>query len=132
MCEVAGGGRAATIHERASSEVCRCRRLVVGEGFAQRAVARSGLKRDPVAEYRARRSSEIAASRRGQDIGVKLIDTAEMQADKDTELPIGEAIASRRDEAFLVSAAPRDRDGTVQAPATKACAGRRPVRVPRR
>ena len=36
-----------------------------------------------------------------------------MQADSDTEL-VGEAIAGSRDEAFLVSAAPRDCDGTVR------------------
>jgi aryl-alcohol dehydrogenase-like predicted oxidoreductase len=45
--------------------------------------------------------------RRGLDIGVNLIDTAEMQADGDTELLVGEAIAGGRDEAFLVSAATR-------------------------
>jgi diketogulonate reductase-like aldo/keto reductase len=56
-----------------------------------------------LAENRARRNSEIAALRRGLDIGMNLIDTAEMYADGDTELLVGEAIAGMRDEAFLVS-----------------------------
>jgi diketogulonate reductase-like aldo/keto reductase len=56
-----------------------------------------------LAEIRARRSSEIAALRRGLDIGMNLIDTAEMYANGDAEILVGEAIAGRRDEVFLVS-----------------------------
>ncbi len=44
-------------------------------------------------ESRARRSSEIAALRRGLDIGMNLIDTAEMYANGDAEILVGEAIA---------------------------------------
>lgn len=54
-------------------------------------------------ENRAHRKSEIAALRRGLDVGMSLIDTAEMYADGDTELLVGAAIAGRRDEAFLAS-----------------------------
>jgi diketogulonate reductase-like aldo/keto reductase len=71
-----------------------------------------------LAENRARRHSEIAALRRGLDIGMKLIDTAEMYADGDTETLVGEAIAGRRDEAFLVSKVlphHATREGTVRA-----------------
>ena len=46
-------------------------------------------------ESRARRSSEIAALRRGLDIGMNLIDTAEMYANGDAEILVGEAIAGR-------------------------------------
>ena len=42
-------------------------------------------------ESRARRSSEIAALRRGLDIGMNLIDTAEMYANGDAEILVGEA-----------------------------------------
>jgi diketogulonate reductase-like aldo/keto reductase len=49
------------------------------------------------------RSEEIAALRQGLDMGLTLIDTAEMYGDGDAEELVGEAIAGRRDEVFLVS-----------------------------
>jgi len=54
-------------------------------------------------EGRAARSAEVAALRRGLDLGLTLIDTAEMYADGGAEEITGEAIAGRRDAAFLVS-----------------------------
>lgn len=51
----------------------------------------------------ARRAAEIASLRRGLDLGLTLIDTAEMYGDGRSERLIGEAIAGRRDEVFLVS-----------------------------
>ena len=56
-----------------------------------------------LAENRARRPSEIAALRHGLDTGMNLIDTAEMYADGDAEILVGEAIAGRREQVFLVS-----------------------------
>ena len=50
-----------------------------------------------------RRGEEIAALRRGMDLGLTLIDTAEMYGDGRSESLVGEAIAGRRDEVFLVS-----------------------------
>jgi diketogulonate reductase-like aldo/keto reductase len=50
-----------------------------------------------------RRSEEIAALRRGIDLGLTLIDTAEMYGEGRSESLVGEAIAGRRDEVFLVS-----------------------------
>ena len=47
------------------------------------------------------RASAIAALRRGLDLGMDHIDTAEMYGD--AEAVIGEAIAGRRDEVFLIS-----------------------------
>ena len=47
------------------------------------------------------RPSAIAALRRGLDLGMTHIDTAEMYGD--AELVVAEAIAGRRDEVFLVS-----------------------------
>lgn len=52
---------------------------------------------------RARRAEEIAALRLGLDAGLTLIDTAEMYGDGRAETLVGEAIAGRRDEVFLVS-----------------------------
>ncbi len=49
------------------------------------------------------RAKEIAALRLGLDFGLTLIDTAEMYADGETEMLVGEAIAGRRDDVFLVS-----------------------------
>ncbi|MBN9453698.1 MAG: aldo/keto reductase [Bosea sp.] len=49
------------------------------------------------------RREAIAAFRRGLDLGLRHIDTAEMYGDGRAEALIGEAIASRRDEVFLVS-----------------------------
>jgi diketogulonate reductase-like aldo/keto reductase len=48
------------------------------------------------------RADEIAALRLGLDLGMTLIDTAEMYADGGTEELVGEAIAGRREEVFLV------------------------------
>lgn len=54
-------------------------------------------------ERRKHREKEIAALRLGLDMGMSLIDTAEMYADGGAEEVVGEAIAGRREEAFLVS-----------------------------
>lgn len=54
-------------------------------------------------ENPARRASELAALRLGIDLGLTLIDTAEMYGDGAAEVLVGEAIAGRRDEVFLVS-----------------------------
>lgn len=49
------------------------------------------------------RREAIAAFRRGLDLGLSHIDTAEMYGDGRSEALIGEAIEGRRDEVFLVS-----------------------------
>ena len=54
-------------------------------------------------EDRATRVEEIETLRLGLDLGATLIDTAEMYGDGRAEELIGEAIAGRRDETFLVS-----------------------------
>jgi len=51
----------------------------------------------------AKQQSEIDALRLGLDLGITLIDTAEMYGDGVAEELIGEAIAGRRAEVFLVS-----------------------------
>jgi diketogulonate reductase-like aldo/keto reductase len=56
-----------------------------------------------MAEDARRREDEIASLRLGLELGMTLIDTAEMYADGGAEMLVGEAIAGRRDEVFLVS-----------------------------
>lgn len=59
-----------------------------------------GMAEDP-----GRRSDEIAALRRGLELGLTLIDTAEMYADGGAEELLAEALGPRRDTAFIVSKA---------------------------
>lgn len=49
------------------------------------------------------RKAEIAALQAGLDLGLSLIDTAEMYAEGGAEEVVGEALAGRRAQAFLVS-----------------------------
>ena len=66
----------------------------------------------------ARRREEVAALRLGLDLGMTLIDTAEMYADGGAEEVVGQAIRGRRDGVFLVSKVlPHNasREGTVRA-----------------
>lgn len=64
------------------------------------------------------RPATVAALRRGLDLGMTHIDTAEMYGSGESETIVGEAIAGRRDEVFLVSKVLPDnasRSGTVAA-----------------
>lgn len=54
-------------------------------------------------ERRGARQAEASALRLGLDLGMTLIDTAEMYGDGGAEEIVAEAIAGRRDEVFLVS-----------------------------
>jgi diketogulonate reductase-like aldo/keto reductase len=56
-----------------------------------------------LAEDRSRRADEIASLRLGIDLGLTLIDTAEVYADGEAERLVGEAIVGRRKEVFLAS-----------------------------
>lgn len=56
-----------------------------------------------IGDSRATRGEEIATLRFGLDEGLTLIDTAEMYGEGRSESLIGEAVAGRRDEVFLVS-----------------------------
>ena len=65
-----------------------------------------------------KRQSEVAALRMGLDLGMTLIDTAEMYGEGGAEEVVGEAIADRRAEVFLVTKVyPHNatRRGTVEA-----------------
>ncbi|MFB2550810.1 aldo/keto reductase [Ensifer soli] len=54
-------------------------------------------------ENRANARAEADALRLGLDLGMTLIDTAEMYANGGAETVVGEAVSGRRDEAFIVS-----------------------------
>ena len=62
-----------------------------------------GLGAWNIGDSAAARAEEIATLRLGLDLGAKLIDTAEMYGSGRSEELVGEAIAGRRDEVFLVS-----------------------------
>jgi diketogulonate reductase-like aldo/keto reductase len=56
-----------------------------------------------MADERGRRAEEIAALRLGVELGMTLVDTAEMYGEGKTEELVGEALAGLREEVFLVS-----------------------------
>ena len=56
-----------------------------------------------IGDQRNTRAEEIATIQRGIDLGLRLIDTAEMYGEGAAERLVGEVIAGRRDEVFLVS-----------------------------
>ena len=70
-------------------------------GTTRRAVAPVGQGTWRIEEAAAERS--VAALRRGLDLGLTHIDTAEMYGSGAAESLVGKAIAGRRDEVFLVS-----------------------------
>src|SRR5690348_12313607 len=56
-----------------------------------------------IGDHSARRKDEVAALKLGLDLGMTLIDTAEMYGSGASEEVVAEAIAGRRDDAFIVS-----------------------------
>jgi diketogulonate reductase-like aldo/keto reductase len=69
-------------------------------------------------EQPARHDTELAALRTGIEIGLTLIDTAEMYGEGAAEELVGQAVAGRRDDIYLVSKVlphHATRQGTVQA-----------------
>jgi len=66
-------------------------------------VPRLGMGTWRMGEDARRRKAEVAALQLGLDLGVTLIDTAEMYGEGGAEEAVGEAIAGRRDGLFIVS-----------------------------
>ena len=54
-------------------------------------------------DHHSKRKDEVAALRLGLDLGMGLIDTAEMYGEGGAEKVVGEAIDGRRDEVFIVT-----------------------------
>jgi diketogulonate reductase-like aldo/keto reductase len=76
----------------------RTLRLPGGEAVPVLGQGTWGMGEDPGS-----RGAEVAALRRGLELGLSLIDTAEMYAEGGAEEVIAEAIRGRRDQVFLVS-----------------------------
>ncbi|MFE9025583.1 aldo/keto reductase [Streptomyces iakyrus] len=96
-----------------SAESARTITLPAGEEIAALGQGTWYLAEDP-----ARREHEIAALRLGVDLGMTVVDTAEMYGDGAAEELVGEALRGRREEVFLVSKVlpgHADRKGTVAA-----------------
>jgi diketogulonate reductase-like aldo/keto reductase len=64
---------------------------------------RFGLGTWRMGERPARRTAELEALRSGLDLGVRLVDTAEMYGDGAAEEIVGEAIEGRRDDVYVVT-----------------------------
>jgi diketogulonate reductase-like aldo/keto reductase len=62
-----------------------------------------GLGTWRMGERKSERAAEVAAIKLGLELGIRLIDTAEMYGDGGAEEMLSEALAGRRDEVFLVS-----------------------------
>jgi diketogulonate reductase-like aldo/keto reductase len=62
-----------------------------------------GLGTWHMGERKSGRAAEVAAIRLGLDLGMRLVDTAEMYGNGGAEEMLAEALADRRDEVFLVS-----------------------------
>ena len=62
-----------------------------------------GLGTWTMGDKKNRWKDEVAALRLGLDLGLNLIDTAEMYGDSASEQVVGEVIRGRRDEVYLVS-----------------------------
>ncbi|MYN30213.1 aldo/keto reductase [Duganella levis] len=71
--------------------------------MAGRAVPALGQGTWNMGEQAACRQDEVHALQLGLDLGMTLIDTAEMYGEGGAEEVVGEAIAGRRDQAFIVS-----------------------------
>jgi diketogulonate reductase-like aldo/keto reductase len=66
-------------------------------------MTRLGLGTWHMGEDASRAAAEVAALRLGLDLGMRLVDTAEMYGDGGAERVVGEAIRGRRDGVFVVS-----------------------------
>ncbi|MGZ5876933.1 MAG: aldo/keto reductase [Bradyrhizobium sp.] len=87
-----------TIRPANSAHAIRTTMLPSGEAIPSLGQGTWGMAEDARC-----RKDEVAALRAGFDLGMTLVDTAEMYADGGAEALVGEAIAGRRDELFLVS-----------------------------
>ncbi len=76
------------------------RRVTLASGET---VPQLGLGTWHMGESRAARTAEADALRLGLDLGMTLIDTAEMYAEGGAEEVVAEAVKGRRDEAYIVS-----------------------------
>src|SRR5450631_2837489 len=77
--------------------------FTVGRRDPMIAMPRLGMGTWHMGERAANRAREVAALRLGLDLGMTLIDTAEMYGEGGAESVVGAAIKGRREQTFLVS-----------------------------
>ncbi|ASA19895.1 aldo/keto reductase [Paenibacillus donghaensis] len=82
------------------AQVNRANRITLSDGTS---VARIGQGTWNMGDRNSGRAEEIAALKLGVELGMDLIDTAEMYGEGRSELLVGEAIRGIRDQVFLVS-----------------------------
>lgn len=82
------------------TKVNRSKRFLLSDGTS---IPRIGQGTWCMGDDVSRREEEVAALRLGVELGMDLIDTAEMYGDGRSELLVGEAIKGIRDDIFLVS-----------------------------
>src|SRR4051794_23740792 len=82
------------------AKVNRSKRFTFSDGTS---IPRIGQGTWYMGEDVSRREEEVATLRLGVELGMNLIDTAEMYGDGRSESLVGEAIKGIRDDVFLVS-----------------------------
>ena len=92
--------RAGSTGRKAEEMAGQAATIVLRSGAA---IPRFGVGTWRMGERRERRSHELAALRLAVELGISLIDTAEMYGDGAAEEIVGEALAGQRDKVFLVS-----------------------------
>jgi diketogulonate reductase-like aldo/keto reductase len=85
---------------RGTEKTAAMRKLTLPNGDAVAVLGQGTWK---MGESRSKRKDEVAALRLGIDLGMTLIDTAEMYAEGGAEEVVAEAIKGQRREVFLVS-----------------------------
>src|SRR5437762_3959618 len=75
------------------------------DGHAERGVPALGQGTWNMGETKRAHSGEVAALRLGIDLGMTLVDTAEMYGDGGAEKVVGDAIEGQRDRVFIVTKA---------------------------
>ncbi len=81
-------------------------------------------------EDRSKRKTEMAALRLGIDLGMTLIDTAEMYGEGGAEEVIAEVIKGRRGQVFVVSKVPAQCDAKEHDPGLRTQPAASPHRLP--
>lgn len=94
--KVAAGG----LGETGRAILCAMKHLTLPGGESVAALGQGTWR---IGDDPARRQDEIDCLRRGIDLGLTLIDTAEMYGEGRSEALVGEAIEGRRNEVFIVS-----------------------------
>src|SRR5436309_15211623 len=89
-------------HERDNEDDYKMKTVALPDGERVPALGQGTWR---MGERKRAHADEVAALRLGIDLGMKLIDTAEMYGDGGTEKVVGDAIEGQRDRVFIVTKA---------------------------